>query len=257
MKEGQILWTRNELILAFNLYVKTPFGRLHGTNPDVIALAKLIGRTPGSVAYKLVNFASLDPRLQARGIKGATNASNLDKAIWNEFYQNWTDKLYESEALLAEQEKRPIADMIPLEDMALKEGKEKERLIKVRVNQYLFRAAILASYDSTCCITGIKNPDLLVASHIAPWSTEIKNRMNPQNGLCLNALHDRAFDKYLITVTPDYTIKLSRKIKNEAKTQSVKENFIRFEGEKITLPQKFMPDEKFLVLHNEMFEKLN
>ena len=77
MKKGQILWTREQLILTINLYCKTPFGRLHKTNPDVINLSKLIDRTPSSVAWKLVNFASLDPSLQARGIKGAQNASKL------------------------------------------------------------------------------------------------------------------------------------------------------------------------------------
>ncbi len=81
MKERQRLWTREELILAINLYCKLPFGRLHRNNPEIIHLAKLIGRTNSSVAYKLVNFASLDPSLQARGIKGAPNASNLDKEI--------------------------------------------------------------------------------------------------------------------------------------------------------------------------------
>jgi putative restriction endonuclease len=85
MKEGQTLWSRDELILAINLYCKLPFGRLHRGNSGVIHLAKLIGRTSNSVAYKLVNFASLDPSLKARGIKGASNASNLDKEIWNEF----------------------------------------------------------------------------------------------------------------------------------------------------------------------------
>ena len=73
MKKGQKLWTRDELILAINLYCKLPFGRLHRSNPEVIHLAELIGRTPSSIAYKLVNFASLDPSLQARGIKGASN----------------------------------------------------------------------------------------------------------------------------------------------------------------------------------------
>ena len=75
MKEGQKLWTREELILAINLYCKLPFGKLHSRNPEIINLAKLIGRTANSVAYKLVNFASLDPSLKARGIKGAANAT--------------------------------------------------------------------------------------------------------------------------------------------------------------------------------------
>jgi putative restriction endonuclease len=82
MRAGQNLWSREELILAINLYCKLPFGRLHNRNPEIINLANLIGRTPSSVAYKLVNFASLDPSLKARGIKGASNASNLDREIW-------------------------------------------------------------------------------------------------------------------------------------------------------------------------------
>jgi len=105
MKEGQKLWTRDELILAINLYAKTPFGKMHQSNPDVINLAQLIGRTPSSVSYKLVNFASLDPSLKKRGIKGAQNASNLDKQIWNEFYNNWDEAIIESEKLLARSKK--------------------------------------------------------------------------------------------------------------------------------------------------------
>src|SRR4249920_3062329 len=97
VKEGQRLWSREELILAINLYCKLPFGRLHRSNPEVIILANLINRTPNSVAYKLVNFASLDPSLKARGIKGASNTSKLDIEIWDEFFNHWDILPYESE----------------------------------------------------------------------------------------------------------------------------------------------------------------
>jgi putative restriction endonuclease len=164
---------------------------------------------------------------------------------------------YESEKLLAKKEGKDLLELIDRTDMPLIEGKEKERMIKVRVNQYLFRTVIMASYNSTCCITGLRNPELLVASHIASWAENKKDRMNPQNGLCLNALHDRAFDKYLITVTPDFKIKLSNKLKAEAKNKAVEKNFIRYQGQPIILPQKFMPHEEFLLVHNEKFEKLD
>lgn len=87
MKAGQTLWTRDELILAVNLYCKLPFGKMHKSNPEIIRFASLIGRTPSSIALKLGNFASFDPTLKARGIKGASNASKLDKIIWDEFYK--------------------------------------------------------------------------------------------------------------------------------------------------------------------------
>ncbi len=195
MKEGQKLWTREELILAVNLYCKIPFGRLHRLNPKVINLAALIGRTPSSVAYKLVNFASLDPSLKARGIKGASNASNLDKEIWKEFFNHWDELPFESEKLLAKIEKTTVEKLNHISETELpKEGKVREQMVKIRVNQSFFRSSILASYNNTCCITGIQQPEFIIAGHIKPWSVDEKNRINPQNGIAINALHDKAFE---------------------------------------------------------------
>lgn len=257
MKEGQTLWTRDELILAINLYCKLPFGQLHSRNPEVIKLAQLIGRTANSVAYKLVNFASLDPSLKARGIKGAVNASKLDAAIWNEFYNNWEDRAFESEKLRAKFEHKPVEALIDFDDADIKEGKEKERLVKVRVNQSFFRSMILASYNFQCCITGIQNTGLLVGSHIVPWATDKANRLNPRNGLCLNTLHDKAFDLHLFSVKPDLTIVLSKRLKKEKKNKFIEESFLQFEGKKITEPRRFLPDERFLMKHNEDFDMIN
>ena len=92
------------------------------------------------------------------------------------------------------------------------EGRSREAIIRVRVNQGFFRAAVLASYSARCCITGLSIPQLLMASHIVPWSVDAKNRTNPQNGLCLNAIHDRAFDCGLLTVTTDLKVKLSPRV---------------------------------------------
>jgi putative restriction endonuclease len=256
MKEGQKLWTRDELILAINLYCKLPFGKMHKATPEIIKFAELIGRTPSSIALKLGNFASFDPTLKERGIKGASNASKLDKQIWDEFYNNWDSALIESEKLLAHAKHTTIEKLNKIEiDDLPKEGKEKERLIKVRVNQSIFRTMILATYNNKCCITGIDNTDLLIASHIVPWSKDEKNRLNPMNGLCLNALHDRAFDKGLITISADdYTIRVSSKLKKKDIAVSIEHNFINLEGEIILLPDKFRPSKEFLKIHNETFK---
>lgn len=255
MKEGQKLWTRNELILAVNLYCKLPFGKLDRNTKEVKELAVSIGRTPNSVALKLVNFSSLDPSLKSRGIKGMGNASRLDATIWNEFYNNWDAALLESEKLLAQTKHTTIEKLnnIKIDDLP-QEGKDKERLVKVRVNQCIFRKIILATYNYKCCITGIDNTDLLIASHIVPWSKDEKNRLNPMNGLCLNALHDRAFDKGLITISADdYTIKVSSKLKKNGSVESIEMNFIKLDGAKIILPDKFLPSKEFLKIHNNLF----
>lgn len=259
MKAGQKLWTREELILAINLYCKLPFGKIHSRNPDIIKLSELIGRTPNAVAYKLVNFASLDPTLQQRGIKGAANGSKLDKEIWDEFYNNWDTALIESEKLLAETKHTSIERLnhvkIEIDLEKLPDGKVKERIILARVNQSLFRKIILATYNYTCCITKIDNQDLLIASHIAPWSKDEKNRLNPMNGLCLNALHDRAFDKGLITIDAnDYTVKISSKLKAKNAPISIFQNFNEFEGQPIFIPDKFLPAKDLLKIHNDCFK---
>jgi len=56
------------------------------------------------------------------------------------------------------------------EPLKIPEGLSKEQLVKTRVNQSFFRNSILSAYNSTCCITGIKIPQLLIASHIIPWA---------------------------------------------------------------------------------------
>ncbi|NOT91460.1 HNH endonuclease [Ferruginibacter sp.] len=255
MKEGQKLWTRDELILAVNLYCKLPFGKMHKGNQEIIALSNIIDRTPSAIARKLGNFASFDPTLQERGIRGLSNSGKLDAEIWNEFYNNWSDALIESEKLLAKTKHTTIEKLNKIEiDDLPKEGKDKERLVKVRVNQSIFRTMILATYNNKCCITGIDNPDLLIASHIVPWSKDEKNRLNPMNGLCLNALHDRAFDKGLITVSADdYCIKVSSKLKKKNIPESIEMNFIKLEGVSIFLPDKFLPSKEFLKNHNDYF----
>jgi len=202
MKEGQKLWTRDELIVAINLYCKLPFGKLHSRNPEIINLAKHIGRTPGALARKLGNFASFDPSLKERGIGGLSNTSHLDAKIWKEFYNDWDALAFESEKLLANFENTTVEKLNHIPERELpKEGKERERLVKVRVNQSFFRSSILASYNGTCCITGLNRPELLIASHIMPWAKDEKNRLNPSNGLCLNPLHDKAFEVGLIAIT--------------------------------------------------------
>ena len=249
------LWTREELILAIKLYCELPFGRMHKGNPEVIKLGELIGRTPSAVAYKLVNFASFDHSLKSRGIRGMKHTSKLDEEIWEEFYNDWEELAYVSAKLYSEWKKKPLERLYDINENELpKEEKERERIVKTRVNQAFFRNTVLASYDFKCCITGINNPNLLIAGHIIPWSEDKKNRLNPRNGLCLNPLHDKAFENGLITILPDYKIKISRILKEDAH-DSIESYFLKFENHKINFPTRFLPDKQFLEAHNAKFRE--
>jgi putative restriction endonuclease len=240
-------WTREELIVAFNLYCTIPFGRIHIRNPQIIELAKAIGRTPSAVSWKLANFARLDPALQKRKISGAKHGARAEIEVWNEFSNDWDGLAFESERLLEKITGRPSVD----EAREFPEGKTREAVIRMRVNQSFFRAAVLAAYNVRCCLTGLSVPELLNASHIVPWSVDVKNRTNPRNGLCLNALHDRAFDYGLLTVTPDLKVKLSPRIKKKKGDECTRGFLLRYESVSITIPRYFAPNVDFLRYHNE------
>ncbi len=242
-------WTREELIVAFNLYCKIPFGRIHIRNPLIIELAQAIGRTPSALSWKLANFARLDPALQKRNIVGAAHGAKAEVEIWNEFGSDWEKRTFESERLFA----RITGHGKELEDGAevFPEGKTREAMIRTRVNQGFFRAAVLAAYGSSCCITGCSIPELLNASHIVPWAVDVKNRTNPRNGLCLNAIHDRAFDCGLLTVMPNLKVRISPKAKRKSPDVGTCELLLRYEDVSISLPRRFAPEPEFLRYHNE------
>ena len=251
-------WTHEELIVAFNLYCKISFSKINYHNEQIIKLSKAIGRTPSAVAWKLVNFASFDPTLKARNIKGASNTGKLDKIVFDEFYHDWDTLAYESEILLAKflNQKIELGDEQEIEKIILKEGKTREAVVKIRVNQSFFRSAVLASYDNKCCITGIPLTELLIASHIIPWSKDEKNRLNHENGLCLNSLHDRAFDKGLITIDANYKIRVSKSVAVYRNEMNIQKFFYDFEGKQIELPKRFLPNKDFLAYHyKEIFVK--
>jgi putative restriction endonuclease len=240
-------WSREELILAFNLYCKTPFGKIHIRNPQIIELARVLGRTPSAVSWKLANFARLDPSLKARHIQGAQHGAKLEQVIWNEFNENWNELSFESEQLL---ERFSLVNLMASAESNFPEGKSRAATVMVRVNQSFFRSAVLAAYHGRCCITGICVSSLLNASHIVPWCADTKNRTNPRNGLCLNALHDRAFDIGLLTVTPDYHVRISRKIA-DSNDKTLRAFIGEFENRRITAPERFLPNPKFLEYHNQ------
>ena len=82
------------------------------------------------------------------------------------------------------------------------------------INQNSFRSIILANYNERCAISGLSVPQLLVASHIVPWSDDVTNRLNPANGICLSPLYDQAFDKGYISIRPDdYTVMISNELR--------------------------------------------
>jgi putative restriction endonuclease len=252
------LWTKEELIIAFNLYLKIPFSKIGARNKDIIHLANIVGRTPNSIALRLVNFASVDPVLKARGVKGMDGGTKIVQPIWDEFFHNQEELVFLSEQILAEKEKTSIEKKYKdiLEDLKDLKGETVIREVKTRVNQSVFRQMVLGNYSTQCAITGIDIPELLFASHIVPWSKNEKERLNPENGICLSPLYDKAFDRGLIGINTNYEIILSKNLKNKSTSQFFVNHFAIIENQKITEPLNYFPRKEFLEYHLDViFEK--
>jgi putative restriction endonuclease len=232
-------WTEDELVKVLSLYCQLPFGQMHSRNLAVVRFARALERTPASIALKLVNFASFDPGLRARGIRGMSNASRLDRIVWDRFYGNW-----ETLASIEDAE-RVVTEQLPARRTAA------ERMTLVRLGQGFFRNAVLAGYELRCCITGIEAPELLRASHIIPWSVSEARRLDPANGVCLNALHDAAFDAGLIGVDEQLRIMVSRSTRDSMPEEVFDDYFSRYQGKRIRTAERFAPDAECLRYHRE------
>lgn len=118
---------------------------------------------------------------------------------------------------------------------------------KRRVGQSVFSKNVKTIYEGKCCMCEISTKSFLVGSHIIPWAVKKETRLDPANGLCLCALHDKAFDKGYITVKNDYSVQKSERIKDEALDHYLAE----IDGEKIRLPKHFKPKKVYLKYHQE------
>lgn len=248
---AKINWTREELILAFNLYWQLDFGKMHSRTPEIIQLANIIGRTANAVAIRLTNFAHIDPYHQDRGVKGMSGGRKQVEPIWNEFFFNKEELIYESEKILAEKQHKTIEQKFAdiLEGTENLKGEIKIREVKTRINQNFFRKIVLVNYSNKCAITGIDIPDLLIASHIIPWSKNEQERLNPENGICFSSLYDNAFDKGYISINDKFEVLISPILKKKQKEKYYEKYFAYLPSSKLHLPKKYLPRKEFLEFH--------
>ena len=248
-------WTKEQTIVALNVYCKIPFKNSSAHHPMIKDFANLIGRTPAALNLKIGNLGSFDPVLKEQGIVGLKHSSKMDELVWNEFFDNPEKLTYESEKIIAELRNKTIDESTNIDLSDLPQGEDRVSITRQRVNQQFFHDVVLCSYENRCCITGINHSQLLEACHISSWSNDVKNRTNPRNGLCMNPLFHKAFDKFLFSITPDYTIEISEQM-IEGASIAFHDYLIALNGSSIIMPQKFSPDKDLLSVHYEQYRKL-
>lgn len=254
-------WTREEVFLTINLYCKLPYRKLRQSTPEVRELALLLNRTPSAISKRCCNYVQFDP-VESQRVKGFTRAAKLDKAIWAEINSDWDGFAVASEQIeqeIREKQTVPLSQTDPFvftRDASFPVGLTKEQIVRVRIGQQFFRAAVLTAYNRRCCVTGISNDALLVASHIKPWkdSDPKTERVNPRNGLCLSPLYDKAFDAGLMTIDDEYRINFSSSVLSSSNKELVEKFFYCYQGKQLSLPDRFTPEQQFFEHHrNHIF----
>lgn len=249
-------WSREEAIVVLGLYCRIPFAKSRKTHPAVERVAQLIDRSPDSVHLRIGNFGSCDPYLREQGIVGLGHTGRLVREIWDEFQGKWAKLVHAAFRLERDFERArpplaPAADLVALRPEALRP--ESSRMVRVRNLQGTFRDMVVAAaYGGKCCVTSIDNPQLLIASHIKPWAKSSNaEKLDPKNGLCLNALHDRAFDRGLITIDRKHRVRVSSELLRRSSSPVLQQWAKDYKGKKIALPEKLVdaPAPDFLEWH--------
>lgn len=113
----------------------------------------------------------------------------------------------------------------------------------------------MRNYKNQCCLSGLPLVETLQACHISSWQDDKKNRLNPENGLCLTATYHIAFDRNLIALDDDYRLILSPTLKEYYTNEAFKFYFKNFENQKIQMPIKFLPSKILLEKHRDKLKK--
>jgi len=247
-------WSPNELLVALDLYCRIPYSGIHARNEEIQNVAKHLGRTPSALAMKLSNFAAFDPIHQLRGIKGLKNGAKADEILMHEFLLNPEDTIRAaSEAFQTLGIDKEIELSSPSEaELLFPLGPtETTRTVQVRLTQRFFRGVVLSSYDFQCAFCALSIPELLNASHIVPWKVNENLRSNPRNGLALCAIHDRAFDRGLVSIDESSRIVLSSQLKEHIGNNMFDTAFNKIKGEPVRVPRRFAPEPENLTYHRD------
>lgn len=250
-RDGQN-WTWEETQMAFALYLLLEPRQINPNFPDIKLLARALHRKPGAVAKKIENIRAFDENRMLQGKKGLSHGSKYDRDIWTSFKQKGDAFVDKALKLLDSTTKGlvlPDGSTVNY-DVFVPEGRDRVVQTTTRANQQYFRNTLLANYNERCCLTGVAETKLLVASHIKPWkdADPKTERLAASNGLLLNAFHDKAFDKGLITFDKDLRLIVSPKVKHNAANDIW---LFSFEGQEIERPSIMPPDPVFLEYHND------
>lgn len=235
-------WSREDIIIAYALYCVTPLEKINTSNKVIQQVSEIIPHSVSSIVMRMRNFQHVD----SKASQGLKNVARADRMIYEEFKHDFGALSLEAETLtgLAIFDSSPLQGAKPLSSLTNHGRVSRER--------HFFKQAVLAAYDDRCFISGCTLPQMLVASHIKPYSQcrSEADRVSPDNGICLNVFYDKAFDRGLITIVPSMKIYVSPIILNDINDSFTARWLASLDGMTLSQPTRFPPRKEFLEYHN-------
>lgn len=236
-------WSREDIVVAYALYCVTPFNKMNPSNKVIQQASEIISHSTSSLVMRMLNFKHLDPRSPA----GLGHIAKADKLIYAEFQHDWGALSLEAEALTGLDlfDASPLQGAKPLSSLNNRNQVSRER--------HFFKRAVLSTYDNRCFISGCALPQMLIASHIKPYSEcrSAEDRVSPDNGICLNTFYDKAFDSGLITITSAMKLYVSPIVKDSPCDAFTGRWLVSLDG-MVLPPPRFPPRGAFLEYHNDV-----
>lgn len=224
-------WTLMEDLACLYLYLKNGRKQVDDNSQEAMELASAIGRTPGAVAYKSANFRYIDS-----GKDGFSNGSKVDFIAWKAYSEDieYCEKAYYELVNSSD----TFTDVITAETHISKGDyyvPDTFGRAAMRASQATIKGNALSIYENRCAMCDIDHPALLIARHIIPWSKDQNVRADPRNVLLLCALHDKLFDKGLISISKEFTIIASADVSKYSETHKIVKEV---ENKKLRLPKE-------------------
>lgn len=240
-------WSRADIVIAYALYCITPLNQIKPTNKVIQQVAKIIPHSVSSIVMRMLNFKHIDPKAG----EGLGHVAKKDILVYEEFKHDWGALSIEAETLtgLALFDSTPLHGAKPLSSLTDHKRVSRER--------HFFKKAVLSAYNDTCYISGCTLPQMLIASHIKPYSEcrSEEDRVSPDNGICLNTFYDKAFDSGLITITPSMTVHVSPLVTHRQNDDFTHKWLLNLDGSVLLPPPRFSPRRAFLEYHNDIIFK--
>lgn len=246
-------WSEEETLVLFNAFFSENVKEFSNLNSKItLKYSSILGRSVGAVKAKMENIRTANPAYKLK----KTNSARFVYDVWSQLERDYRGMLAMiGNAASAYLENHDlVSNEVAIGKIDFNPGANDIRECRVRKGQAVFRFNVANNFERRCCITGIEEGSLLVASHIKPWSESTPEEMtDPGNGLFLNRLHDGLFDKHLMTIDQDMRILYSDGLENSMPEDVFDSFFKRYEGRKIAKPVNFEINFDYLAHHNREF----